>query len=440
MNTEEIREIVRTLLGATYNTVGDDGLASKFILGGRGGHPALGGISVTLFFRRKKLMPAAVRLRTIGPVYLRYLSLSHSFNLLRAFLCDRYHLIIGSDFFSRAETSLLERVSAEYVELLVEEFAKSAILNPVRETCLFPLATVQAKDAFQGSIFALSPPSDLNIQPQLASMPQGYVRGDLFPPFVDWKGDTKSPASWLLVTAPSVEVGKKYRASILGAVSLTVLHRYRYQFTGRRVFGGIASINAGWSFSDSPPHTPALGNDIILTVEDADWLKQLDRTLASNADADIKKLKSLQYFYRSWFLPDTERFAIDCITIDSIFGDANGATEAVARGVGELFDGRLDRSRVLLLMRLRTSVIHGGAPDVYDSTKYAKYYRDYGDDPIADMSALVAECLRQTVFGGKLREQPDPYAEVIAKAVKTGIVPETKPGGILAPLTCNGAP
>ena len=158
------------------------------------------------------------------------------------------------------------------------------------------------------------------------------------------------------------------------------------------------------------------------------------RGLASSSEANIKKLKSLQYFYRAWFLPDSERFAIDCITIDSLFGDANGATEAVARGVDELFGGKLDRARVLLLMRLRNSVIHGGAPDVYDSSKYARYYRDYGDDPIADMSALVAECLRRKVFGGQFREQLDPYAEVIAQAVAAGRFPAREPAGILAPL------
>jgi hypothetical protein len=53
MNAVQMREIIVGLLAATYNTVGEDGLASAFILGRRDRHPALGGISVTLFFRRK---------------------------------------------------------------------------------------------------------------------------------------------------------------------------------------------------------------------------------------------------------------------------------------------------------------------------------------------------------------------------------------------------
>lgn len=434
MNAVQMRDIIMTLLAATYNTVGEDGLASAFILGRRDGQPTLGGISLTLFFRRKKLMPAVMKLRSLGPPHLRYLPLGHSFEKLRSFLTDRYHLVAGNNIFSRAETSLLERLSKEQVDLLVDQFAKSDILSPPQETCLFPLVTIQMRDVFEGAVFSLSTASGLAEQKSLTNLPRGYVNGQQFPPFSDWKHKTQSPTSWLLVTAPSPEVAKKYRASILGAISLAVMHRYRHQFTGRKVFGGVVSVRDGWSFSDSSPHTPALGEDLVLGSEDGSWLDVIDRALASSSEADIKKLKSLQYFYRAWFLPDSERFPIDCITIDSMFGDANGATEAVARGVDDLFGGKLDRARVLLLMRLRNSVIHGGAPDVYDSSKYARYYRDYGDDPIADMSSLVAECLRRKVFDGQLREQPDPYAEVIRQAIAAGRLPERQLAGILAPL------
>lgn len=434
MDTNEIRDIITTLLDATYNTVGEDGLLTSFMLGRNDGRQSFGGISVTLFFRRKKLMPAAVKLRTAGPVHLRHLPLAHSLDLLRSFLCDRYHVVAANEIFSRAETSLFERISKADVNLLLEEFAKSELLNPIYETCLFPLVTVQVDDTYNGSIFAFSSCRNLSIQRDFADLPIGYINGETYPPFANWQNATQTPSSWLLVNAPSAEVGKSYRASILGALGLTVMHRYRYQFTMRRMFGGLASIRDGWTISDSPPHTPALGENIVLGKEDAEWLDVIDRALASNTDSNVKNLKSLKYFYRSWFLPDSERFPIDCITIDSMFGDANGATEAVARGVDELFDGKIDRARVLLLMRLRNSVIHGGAPDVYDSSKYAKYYRDYGDDPIADMSTLVAECLRRKVFGDLLREQPDPYAKVIAQAVAAGSFPAKEPSGILAPI------
>lgn len=437
MKPSIVREIIIDLLSSVYNFAGDDGLLNSFLIGDNRQNHISGRIAVTIFFRRKKIIPAAMKLRSFGPPHLRYLPLSHCIEKLRSYLTDRYHLIIGNDIFSRAESSLLERISNAHIDLLVEDFSQCDVLNPPLETYLFPLVTIQIREKFEGAAFALSTANDLAGQTRLASLPPGYINGQTHPPFSGWKFKPQFPTSWLLVTAPSPEVAMKYRASILGAISLTVMHSFRHQFTGRNVFGGFACVSDTNSISQSAPHTPALSKDIILGSEDIVWLDAIDNFLTSSNEDNIKKIKSLQYFYRSWFLPDSERFPIDCITIDSMFGDANGATEAVARGVDEKFGGRLDRTRVLLLMRLRNSVIHGGAPDVYDSSKYAKYYRDYGDDPIRDMSALVAECLRQTVFNGQIREQPNPYAEVIERAVAAGKIPKLEPSGILAPLTAE---
>jgi len=434
MNKSQMRDIVEGILSATYGVPGEDGLSNSFLISVGDINSVFGGVSVTIFFRRKKLMPAAIMLRSLGPPHLRYLPLRHSFDILRSFLTERYHLVAGNNFFCGFETSLLERVAKNQVDLLVDQFANSDILTPPQQTHLFPLVVIQTRDAFEGAVFSLSSASDLAARTSLANWPHGDINGQIYPPFKDWKRQVQFPTSWLLVTAPSPEVAKRYRSSILGAISLSIMHSYRYQFTGRKVFGGVVSLGEGWSVSDSLPHTPALSADVVLGRDDGNWLNVIDGALASSKEADIRNLKSLQYFYRSWFLPDSERFPIDCITIDSMFGDANGATEAVARGVDELFGGILDRARVLLLMRLRNSVIHGGAPDVYDSSKYAKYYRDYGDDPIGDMSALVAECLRRKVFDGQLRVQPEPHAELIAQAVATGRASQGTPTGILAPL------
>jgi len=69
--------------------------------------------------------------------------------------------------------------------------------------------------------------------------------------------------------------------------------------------------------------------------------------------------------------------------------------------------------RLRLLLRLRNSVIHGGAPDVYDSDKYHRYYETYGDDPLFDLEVITARCLRSTVFNGALVEHADPNADLI---------------------------
>ncbi|MVA98320.1 hypothetical protein GN330_13810 [Nitratireductor sp. CAU 1489] len=437
MKSADIREIVRTLLDATCDTVGEDGLLDSLALIDPRQNQFTRGLEVTVFFRRKKLIPAAIKLRTLGPAHLRYLSLTTSFDLLRQFLRNHYHLLGGNLYFPVAGASLLEQLSPEKVQLLVDRFAESDILNPAPETCLFPLTIVRMDTSFDGNNFAMCTGADLTSRPMVPQRFVPHLAGEVFPPFRDRAFSTRPTASWLLVKAPSLDVGKKYRSSILGAVALTMIHRYRHQFTGREVWGGAATLGSGWKYSDGPSHTPAISSDIVLTAEDAVWLTMLDEAISSRSASHVRKLKALQYFYRSWFFADSERFAIHCITIDAIFGDdtgETGATDAVVRGVDTLFEGRLDRDRVRLLMKLRNSVLHGGAPDIYDSKKYAKYYREYGEDPVREMSALVAECLRRAVFDGKLREQPDPFTQVINDAVSKGIMTPFKPEPILAPI------
>ena len=61
---------------------------------------------------------------------------------------------------------------------------------PPQETCLFPLVTIQMRDVFEGAVFSLSTASGLAEQKPLTSLPRGYVNGQQFPPFSDWKHKT----------------------------------------------------------------------------------------------------------------------------------------------------------------------------------------------------------------------------------------------------------
>jgi hypothetical protein len=65
-----------------------------------------------------------------------------------------------------------------------------------------------------------------------------------------------------------------------------------------------------------------------------------------------------------------------------------------------------------LLLKLRASVIHGGAPDVYDSEKYHRYLEIYGDDPILDIELIAARCFRSIIFDNVLGERPDNREEL----------------------------
>jgi hypothetical protein len=72
-----------------------------------------------------------------------------------------------------------------------------------------------------------------------------------------------------------------------------------------------------------------------------------------------------------------------------------------------------DYQRLRLLLGLRASVIHGGAPDVYESTKYATYHERYVADPICDLELITAHCLQVVVFGGTLVARPHTHATLI---------------------------
>jgi hypothetical protein len=57
--------------------------------------------------------------------------------------------------------------------------------------------------------------------------------------------------------------------------------------------------------------------------------------------------------------------------------------------------------------------VHGGAPNVYESSSYEKYYETYEDDPTRDLELIVARCLQAVIFGDCFAERPHTYAELI---------------------------
>jgi hypothetical protein len=191
------------------------------------------------------------------------------------------------------------------------------------------------------------------------------------------------------------------------------------------MFGGLCTITdaGGTTTSFGEPHTPAMMQDIVLGEQDTSWLNILAVKLMSNERLVRRQMRALEYFYRAWPLEPSERFPVLCMTLDAIFGDTNHATQAVVDGVRSVIGAHVEDSRLRHLMDLRASVIHGGAPDVYDSRKYGKYYDEYGEDPIHDMELVVGSCLRQKIFGDSLKEHADPNAATIAKAQASGRLP-----------------
>jgi hypothetical protein len=127
----------------------------------------------------------------------------------------------------------------------------------------------------------------------------------------------------------------------------------------------------------------------------------------SESDAKTRKqLRALEYYYRAWPLDAIERFPWLIMALDAVFGDASQATQAVVEALGSLPGNEFGYDRLKLLLKLRGSVIHGGAPDVHESQNYQRNYEEYDNDPIFDLELITAR-------DGKLLEHPHPRAHLI---------------------------
>ena len=133
-------------------------------------------------------------------------------------------------------------------------------------------------------------------------------------------------------------------------------------------------------------------------------------------------MRALEYHYRAWAPDPAKRFPSLVGAIDAIFGgDGTGATQAVVDAVGPLLGKEYDSTRIRMLLGLRGSVIHGGAPNVYESSKYRRYYETYHEDAVRDLEVIVAKCLQHEVFGEDFRERPFTYAELLEERRRKGM-------------------
>jgi hypothetical protein len=301
--------------------------------------------------------------------------------------------------------------------------ASSAIFHPVNELTLFPLVPVRVDADFVSEPFFLISPNSLT--PQLGHPgAERWIEPERFPPLKKWEGRIETPSAWLGVRSPAVQSSEKMKSAILGALALTPLPGYRHQFSMRSMFGGRCTIGGRTRVSPGDAHTPPMAENIVVTGKDHAWLSLLAAKLSSNEQSIRRQLRALEYFYRAWPMDDSERFPVLCMVLDAVFGDANQAAQAVIDGVRGTVGEHVSEPRLRLLMNIRAAVIHGGAPDVYDSSKYARYYDKYGDDPIFDLGLVVARCLRKRIFGDTLVEHPDPHAGLIADLQAKGRLPK----------------
>jgi hypothetical protein len=386
----------------------------------------VGGIYVTIYFSLKHIIAAASFVRTHGASYLRALSISDVIELLTDFVKDNYQPVAGETLFKRLDGPFADHLSENAKEQLAAAIGASPLFQPENVTTLFPLVTVKVETDFSSPPFFFRAPATMleelptRLHPRLAP--------DTFPPLLEHKYRQERPASWLGIRSPSLASSQKMLRGILGALALTPSHTYRHMFSGRQVWGGHWTVGGGLSFSDAV--TPPIVQDIVLTGADGAWLEILANKISAEARPIRRQITALEYYYRAWLLPPSERFPILCMVLDAVYGDAQRATAAVIEGI-QATVGPLDHKRLRDLMDIRNAVIHGGAPDVYDSRKYGKYYRQHGEDPIRDLGLVAAACLRRTVFGTSLIEHPEPHQDIIEKAKAAGRMPRKPRATIL---------
>jgi hypothetical protein len=420
-------EVVELLLDSMSQRGDDYALRSSFFFGEPGAPHWQNRGGTDVYYQANKLVRAALHVRQHGPAYLKYLSLSDIWSMLQRFVVDNYWYLAQEAFLRPFAGTYANHISSAAKLEFAHALAASEIFQPRDELTLFPIVPLRVEVEFDSSQFFLIPPSTSSLRARLPNevVAQAAV-GDVFPPLSDWKGKREVACAWLGVRSPALQASNKMKAAILGAMALTPLPQHRHMFSGRQMFGGRCTITdaGGTTVSYGEPHTPAMMHDIVIGEQDVDWLNTLAHKLISNERAVRRQMKALEYFYRAWSLEPSERFPVLCMTLDAIFGDANHATQAVIDGVRSVIGTHVQDARLRLLMDLRASVIHGGAPDVYDSRKYGKYYDGYGEDPIRDMELVVGSCLRKTIFGDSLKEHTDPNAAIIAAAQASGRLPK----------------
>lgn len=388
----------------------------------------------TLSYNASRLAQAAVYLRQSGPLYLRALPLAEVEGLLMGFVQDNYGHISHETWLVKFSESYAERVSAVAKQSLALALENSSIFKPKPAVTLFPLVPIRTEFDFVSDTFFWVRPTSLTTKLLRDLVPPSYIQSENFPPTSVFKGKSRTPASWLGVWSPGERAARKGRAAILGAFALTPHHRY--MFSGRTMFGGHCTIDGGVSYTlGGDPHTPALFSDAILTEADKGWLEKLAAMVASPDKATLRKVRALEYFYRAWPLEPAERFPIHFMALDALFGQPDDSTKTVIGALQHVLGTHISYDRLRDLMHMRASVIHGGSPDIYDSSKYPKYYRDYDSNPIVDLELLVVASLRKVLFEGALIQHADPNAALIAELKAKGkLSSKPQPPTILDPL------
>lgn len=398
---------------------------SSFMFGEPGSPSWQKNLGAELWVHRKAYTKALIFIRQNGAPYLREISIGDIWSKVTNFLTENYWYIGKDTFFFSPNGSFDKHVSDAHKSALAKALANSPMFHPHAVLTLFPLVAVGVADSFECEQFFLVEAAGLNEKHLPHAVNKSGLLPASFPPISEWQGSYRSPAAWLGVRSPLLQVSRKLAAVILGAVALTPVPRQRFMCSGRQMFGGWCTVDRSYTISPGgDPHTPAMMDDIVIGAADHAWLNILSELLQKADPISRAMCRSLEYFYRAWFLDPRERFPALCMALDSLVCAPKDYTKAAIKFVSDEIGLPVNEERLRLLMRIRGAVIHGAAPDVYESSNYAQYYVDYGADPIFDLELVTARVLRNKIFKGNLTYHPDPNQNLIDQLKASGKLPK----------------
>ncbi|MBB5048538.1 hypothetical protein HNR60_003305 [Rhodopseudomonas rhenobacensis] len=405
------REAIERLLASMSKARGEDGLRAAFLFGKPGAPLFARNLGIEIFYSRKKILAAVLYVRANGPSHLRQMAVQDIQSMLTTFVSENFGYLADETMFTQVEGAFSGCVSPQTKDVLAAALAESLIFKPPTELTLYPLVAVRVDQDFESGTFCFIQPSALT-PARLGIHPRNTLFPDKFPPFNE-RGRKEDVLSWLGVSAPTFAIAEKRKAAVLGALALTLPRHERKMFSGRHTYGGRCTVSArGATESFGETNVPPLMHDAVVEAQDHPWMAVLAAKLLSGDNTDKRHCRALEYFYRAWPLDPNESFSHLFMGMDSIFGDSSQATQAVIEAVTKHGGFAFPYERLKLLLGLRATVIHGGAPDVHDSDKYHRYYETYGDDPIIDIELIAARCFRAVIFDDLLPERPDRREEM----------------------------
>ena len=416
------RTTVDLILNSVTNHPGEDGLMSSFLFDRSPSSPFWQRkLGVTIFFSQRSMVKAALFVKRHGPSYIDPLPIDDIRTMLQDFLKEHFSYVARETLFHTFSEHYGKVVSNKTKEQLALALANSAIFSPTNTLTVFPLVTINVEQDFSSSHYFLrSPEGFINeISPEYRSQ----LTPNAFPPILNAGMRTEAPAAWLGVRSPILQNSMKMKTAIMGAIALSLPLSARYMFSGRKVFGGHCTFSAGASIVFGDSHTPPVHRNIIIRRCDKSWLDILSTKIQSSDRNDRRHIRALEYFCRAWIHGRTERFPFLCMALDALYSEAGRAILSVIEGISDTLGPKIEAKRLRTLMDLRASVIHGGAPNVSDSSKYRKYYELYLTDPIDDLDDVFAEAARRRVFGSAFEMQTEDSASAIAKLQESGRLP-----------------